>query len=182
MTVTIWSICLVLGHLSEILRRQADTDPLTGLLNRSGFQVAANREHAIAQRTGNPLTLAVIDLDGFKQINDMRGHAVGDRVLADLGRCWSERLRTGDILARHGGDEFVLLLPATAPEGAAAVLERLRDEGMPVTWSVGIGEWLPRENLGECIARADPHLYSVKNAMRVRDARGGARVEPLLSS
>ncbi|MGA9874432.1 MAG: GGDEF domain-containing protein [Solirubrobacteraceae bacterium] len=179
-TVTIWSICLVLGHLSESLRRQADTDPLTGLLNRNGFLAVANREHAIAQRSGNPLTLALLDLDGFKQINDRRGHVMGDRVLADLGHAWSERLRTGDILARHGGDEFVLLLPATSPQDAVAVLDRLRVEDPPVTWSVGIGEWLPGETLGECVARADTHLYSVKNAMRVHDARGGS-VKSLLS-
>jgi diguanylate cyclase (GGDEF)-like protein len=170
-TVTIWSICIVLGRLSESLRRQADTDTLTGLLNRNGFMAAAVREHAIAQRSGNRLTLAMLDLDDFKQINDLHGHTVGDRVLADLGQSWRERLRTGDILARHGGDEFVLLLPATTPEGASVVLDRLRDRDLPVTWSVGIGEWLPRESLGECIARADADLYSVKNAMRVRDTR-----------
>jgi diguanylate cyclase (GGDEF)-like protein len=170
-TVTIWSICIVLGHLSESLRRQADTDPLTGLLNRNGFLAAALREHAIAQRSANRLTLAVLDLDGFKQINDLRGHTVGDRVLADLGRSWRERLRTGDILARHGGDEFVLLLPATSPESAGAVLKRLQVEDLPVTWSVGIAEWRGGESLGECIARADAHLYSVKNSLRLRDAR-----------
>jgi diguanylate cyclase (GGDEF)-like protein len=170
-TVTIWSICIVLGRLSESLRRQADTDTLTGLLNRKGFMAAAIREHAIAQRSGNRLTLAMLDLDGFKQINDLRGHTVGDSVLADLGRSWRERLRTGDILARHGGDEFVLLLPATTPESAGTVLERLRVADLPVTWSVGIGEWLPGESLGECIARADADLYSVKNALRVRDTR-----------
>ncbi len=172
-TVTIWSICLVLGHLSESLRRQADTDQLTGLLNRNGFLAAATREHAIAQRSGNPLTLALLDLDGFKQINDRRGHVAGDRVLADLGGAWRACLRTGDILARHGGDEFVLLLPATSPEGAVAVLDRLHVKDLPVKWSVGIGEWLPGESLAECVARADSHLYSVKNALHVRDARGG---------
>jgi diguanylate cyclase (GGDEF)-like protein len=170
-TVTIWSICIVLGRLSESLRRQADTDTLTGLLNRKGFMAAALREHAIAQRSGNRLTLAMLDLDGFKQINDLRGHTFGDGVLADLGHAWRERLRTGDILARHGGDEFVLLLPATSPESASTVLERLRVAELPVTWSVGIGEWLPRESLGECIARADADLYSVKNALHVRDTR-----------
>ncbi len=172
-TVTIWSICLVLGYLSESLRRQADTDQLTGLLNRNGFLAAATREHAIAQRSGNPLTLALLDLDDFKQINDRRGHVAGDRVLTDLGAAWRACLRTGDILARHGGDEFVLLLPATSPRDAVAVLDRLHVNGLPVTWSVGIGEWLPGESLAECVARADSHLYSVKNAMRVRDARGG---------
>jgi diguanylate cyclase (GGDEF)-like protein len=170
-TVTIWSICIVLGHLSESLRRQADTDPLTGLLNRNGFLAAALREHAIALRSGNRLTLAVLDLDGFKQINDLRGHVVGDRVLADLGHSWRESLRTGDILARHGGDEFVLLLPATSPEGADAVLQRLCVEGLSVTWSVGMAEWLREESLGECIARADAHLYSVKHASRSSELR-----------
>lgn len=177
-TVTIWSICLVLGRLSESLRRQADTDSLTGLLNRNGFLAAANREHAIAQRSGNPLTLALLDLDGFKQINDQRGHVAGDRVLAELGRAWRERLRTGDILARHGGDEFVLLLPATSPESAVSVLDRLRVQELPVTWSVGIGEWMRGESLAECVARADSHLYSVKNALRVRDARSGVESLP----
>src|SRR5580693_1417233 len=171
-TITIWSICIVLGHLSASLRRQADTDPLTGLLNRNGFMQAAYREHAIAQRSGNPLTLALLDLDGFKQINDRRGHVAGDRVLADLGDAWRACLRTGDILARHGGDEFVLLLPATSPQGAVAVLERLHVAELPVTWSVGIGEWLAGESLSECVARADTHLYSVKNALRAREARG----------
>jgi diguanylate cyclase (GGDEF)-like protein len=179
-TVTIWSICLVLGHLSESLRRQADTDPLTGLLNRNGFLAAAIREHAIAQRSGNRLTLAVLDLDGFKQINDQRGHAVGDRLLADLGRSWRERLRTGDILARHGGDEFVLLLPATSPEAAAAVLDRLHSDELPVTWSIGLGEWLPGEPLSECLARADSQLYQVKDALRQRDLDGS--VKSLLGS
>ncbi len=170
-TVTIWSICIVLGQLSESLRRQADTDPLTGLLNRNGFLAAAVREHAIAQRSANRLTLVVLDLDNFKQINDSRGHVVGDRVLAELGCSWQACLRTGDILARHGGDEFVLLLPATSPDGAVAVLDRLRVKEVPVTWSVGIAEWLGGENLGECVARADAELYSVKNALRVRDVR-----------
>lgn len=170
-TVTIWSICIVLGHLSESLRRQADTDPLTGLLNRNGFLVAALREHAIALRSNNPLTVAMLDLDGFKQINDLRGHVVGDRVLADLGRSWRECLRTGDILARHGGDEFVLLLPATSANGADAVLQRLRVDGLPVTWSVGVAEWHRGESLGECIARADAHLYSVKHAVRAPEPR-----------
>ncbi len=165
-TVTIWSISLVLGHLSETLRRLADTDPLTGLLNRSGFLLAANREHAIAQRSGDPLTLALLDLDGFKQINDRDGHAAGDRLLAGLGGDWRARVRPGDILARQGGDEFVLLLPATTPTGAEAVLERLRGENDSVGWSVGVSEWLPGEDLDAPMARADRYLYEVKSAQR----------------
>jgi diguanylate cyclase (GGDEF)-like protein len=165
-TVTIWSICLLLGNLSESMRRQAGTDQLTGLLNRNGFQTAALRERALADRTGSPLTLAVLDLDGFKQINDRDGHAAGDRLLAGLGRAWRARVRPGDILARHGGDEFVLLLPATTATGAEVVLERLRDGQDPVGWSVGVSEWLTGENLDVPMARADRYLYGVKSAQR----------------
>ena len=168
-TVTIWSTCLVLGHLSESLRRQADTDPLTGLLNRNGFLAVANREHAIAERSGEPLTLAVLDLDGFKQVNDILGHAAGDRLLADLGRSWRERLRVGDILARHGGDEFVVLLPATSVQVAREVLARLDDVDLPIAWSAGVSEWKPGESLSACVDRADGRLYSVKSALRELD-------------
>lgn len=163
---TVWSICIVLGNLSEHMRLQADTDYLTGLLNRGGFQTAALRERALADRTGSPLTLAVIDLDGFKQINDRDGHAAGDRLLAGLGRAWRARVRPGDILARHGGDEFVLLLPATTSTGAEAVLERLRDRRDPVGWSVGVSEWQTGESLNAVLARADGYLYGVKSVRR----------------
>lgn len=173
-TATTWSICLVLGQLSESLRRQADTDPLTGLLNRAGFLAAAEREHAIAQRTGAPLTLAVLDLDGFKQINDRHGHAVGDRLLVDLARSWILRLRAGDILARQGGDEFVLLLPATSMDAAQAVIERLRDERLPVRWSIGLCAWKPQESFERCLARADARLYSAKSdSVRGNDEPAG---------
>jgi diguanylate cyclase (GGDEF)-like protein len=187
-TATTWSICLVLGRLSESLRRQADTDPLTGLLNRAGFLTAAEREHAIAQRTGSPLTVAVLDLDGFKQVNDRHGHSVGDRLLVDLAGGWRERLRTGDILARHGGDEFVLLLPATSVDAADSIIERLYDGRLPVRWSQGVCEWRSEESLEQCLARADERLYGAKNAMRELEERessrspAGARAEgePLL--
>ncbi len=174
-TITIWSICILLGNLSESLRREAGTDHLTGLLNRSGFLAAALRERALANRTGAPLTVAVIDLDDFKQVNDRAGHAAGDRLLADLGRKWRERMRPGDILARHGGDEFVLLLPRTDRTGAQAVLERLCSSEDPVSWSLGVSEWLSGESLDAPLARADKELYGAKVAAsggRGRDAVG----------
>lgn len=164
-TITIWSICLLLGSLSENMRRQAGTDHLTGLLNRNGFETAALRERALADRTGSPLTLVVLDLDGFKQINDRDGHAAGDRLLSSLCRDWRARVRPGDILARHGGDEFVMLFPATTATGAEAVLERLRGDD-PVGWSVGVSEWLHGEPLDAPMARADRYLYEVKSAGR----------------
>jgi diguanylate cyclase (GGDEF)-like protein len=166
-TGTVWSTALVLGRLSDSLRRRADSDPLTGLLNRNGFLTAATRERAIADRTRTRLTLAVLDLDGFKQVNDRFGHAAGDRLLAEAASAWRARLRAGDILARHGGDEFVLLLPATSQAEAGEVLERLRGAALPVGWSIGLSEWLPAENLEAGLARADRDLYSVKRALAV---------------
>jgi diguanylate cyclase (GGDEF)-like protein len=165
-TVTVWSTALVLGRLSASLRQRADTDQLTGLLNRNGFLTAVARERAIAERTHTPLTLAVLDLNGFKQVNDRFGHAAGDRLLMELAGAWRERLRAGDILARHGGDEFVLLLPATSPAEAGGVLERLRDGEQPIDWSVGLSELRPGEDLGACVVRADRDLYGVKQSRR----------------
>jgi diguanylate cyclase (GGDEF)-like protein len=162
-TVTIWSICILLGNLSESLRRQAGTDHLTGLPNRTGLLAAALRERALATRTGAPLTVAVIDLDDFKQVNDRAGHAAGDELLAALGGQWRERLRPGDILARHGGDEFVLLLPDTEAAGADVALRRLCDGQDAVGWSVGISEWLADESFDAPLARADKHLYEAKS-------------------
>jgi diguanylate cyclase (GGDEF)-like protein len=187
-TGSVWSTALVLGRLSESLRQRADTDPLTGLLNRNGFLAAATRERAIADRSRTPLTLAVLDLDGFKQINDRLGHAAGDALLSELASAWRESLRAGDILARHGGDEFVFLLPATSESEAGEVLERLRRRtllrigrdmperargGAPerggdpyVGWSIGLSEWRAAEVLDSVLARADRDLYRVKQALR----------------
>jgi diguanylate cyclase (GGDEF)-like protein len=161
-TATIWSICLLLGQLSESLRRLADTDQLTGLLNRSGLRVAAERERAVADRLGARLTLAVLDLDDFKQVNDSKGHAAGDEVLTGLGAAWREALRGGDILARHGGDEFVLLLPNTTPSQAQSLLDRLHRVDVTVRWSAGVSEWCSGESLDACMARADRKLYTIK--------------------
>jgi diguanylate cyclase (GGDEF)-like protein len=162
-TATVWSICVVLGGLSEGLRRQVDTDHLTGALNRTGFEAAALRERAIADRAGAPLTVAAIDLDDFKQINDGAGHAIGDRLLATLAGEWRTRLRPGDVLARHGGDEFVVLFPSTSESEARSALARLHTAEIPVGWSVGVSEWLAGEDLGTVLARADTLLYEEKH-------------------
>lgn len=169
-SAAVFATGVILGDLGESLRRQADTDYLTGLLNRNGFLAAATRERAVADRSGQPLTLAVLDLDGFKKINDRDGHAAGDRLLATLGRDWRSSLRSSDILARHGGDEFVLLMPCTAPSGAEAVLARMRTRQDAVCWSCGVSEWLGGESLDAALARADRHLYRAKAKQRVERA------------
>jgi diguanylate cyclase (GGDEF)-like protein len=158
---TVWASVIVLGSQVSQMRIQADTDQLTGLLNRAGFRAAADREHALATRTGMPLAMVVLDLDGFKATNDRAGHAAGDRLLADLASRWRASLRTCDILGRHGGDEFVLLLPATTAAQAEIALDRLR-ASTPVAWSAGVAMWEKDEGMEACMARADLGLYRVK--------------------
>jgi diguanylate cyclase (GGDEF)-like protein len=173
------SVCLLVAVtfgiailISGLQRMLAVTDPLTGLLNRNGLLQAAVRELAISGRTQRSLTIAVIDLDGFKAINDDHGHLEGDRVLADVARRWQETLRAGDVLARTGGDEFVLMLPATDECDAAPLLERLR-VAADIAWSVGTTAVQPGDDFYDCLARADRALYGDK-ARRSRATKSSA--------
>jgi diguanylate cyclase len=149
-----------LARLNTRLRTQLVTDPLTGLLNRSGFARAAERILALAAREHLAVSVALIDLDGFKQVNDLNGHAAGDELLVDLGRAWSEELRGSEVLARMGGDEFALLLVADVT-AATDALRRMR-EATPVGWSVGVVGWRRGESLEAAMARADEQLYRAK--------------------
>ncbi|HEV7942804.1 MAG TPA: GGDEF domain-containing protein [Solirubrobacteraceae bacterium] len=173
-TCTVCALGFVLSRLNQSLRQQAGTDELTGLLNRSGFLAAAVRERAIADRSRAPLSVAVLDLNGFKQVNDSLGHAAGDRLLADLAVAWRARLRAGDVLARHGGDEFVLLLPGTDSGDAAQALQRLHAPEVPITWSAGVSQWIAGEDLDTCLAKADRELYAAKDSRHIRAAVGTA--------
>jgi diguanylate cyclase (GGDEF)-like protein len=162
-----------LAQVNGRLRHQLITDPLTGLMNRSGFGQAARRIISLAGREGLPVSIALIDLDKFKQVNDLRGHAAGDQLLVELGREWGKELRGSEVLARLGGDEFALILAGVGTEGAAEALERLR-AASPVGWSVGLVEWEPGESLEQAMARADEKLYRAKrDSHELRDPRRG---------
>jgi diguanylate cyclase (GGDEF)-like protein len=167
-----------LARVNSRLRRQLTTDSLTGLLNRAGFADAAERARATAARDAKPVAIALIDLDGFKRVNDLRGHAAGDELLSGLGRAWRGELRGSEVLARLGGDEFVLVLAGADVAGAEEALERLRTASA-VEWSVGAVEWSPGESLDRAMARADVELYRAKRARR--DCEDVGRWAPRIS-
>jgi diguanylate cyclase (GGDEF)-like protein len=172
-SATAWVSGRALSGLAERVRHHAETDLVTGLLNRRAFCVAAEREHELAARTGADLSLVLIDLDDFKRVNDEAGHAAGDRLLADLAVAWHGVLRPADVLGRHGGDEFAVLLPATNEEGAQRVVGRLHD-AHAMTWSSGVASWTPDLTLDRALARADARLYEAKRAKPRRgDGEGG---------
>ncbi|MET0929496.1 MAG: GGDEF domain-containing protein, partial [Aeromicrobium sp.] len=152
-------------YLRAKLDRQIESDPLTAALNRNGLTARLSRELAGAVRTGKPLSVAIIDLDGFKAINDQFGHAAGDRMLIAMVSQLKDAARERDAVARLGGDEFVLLLPNTPQAQAFHTLERLqKDSAMP--WTYGLVQALAHENGEEVIARADDDLYLHKKHRR----------------
>jgi diguanylate cyclase (GGDEF)-like protein len=163
-----------LAHLVRQLRQLAATDPLTGLANRATFRASAEREIALALRGERPFTLALLDLDDFKTVNDTRGHAAGDALLAELTAAWRGRLRRGDLLARLGGDEFVLVMPRTARDDAVRVLDRLRD-AYPAEWSAGVVSRDDDTALDALLKRADNELYEEKRRRKNVASTGEGR-------
>lgn len=154
-------------RLQRELEHLAHHDPLTGLANRRRFEAELEREVARAGRSGAPLCLIAIDLDGLKAVNDKLGHAGGDRLLKAAAGAWQAELRASDLLARIGGDEFVALLPDCDEAAAERVGERLRrvtpDER---SCSLGIARWDGRETPSELLAAADRAMYAEKPAHR----------------
>ena len=115
----------------------------------------------MSARRGEPLALAVIDLDDFKGVNDRSGHAAGDRLLGKLAGAWTASLRPGDLLARFGGDEFVLLLGGATEGQVGSVLARLA-RSHPARWTTGAVLCSDEESLDDTINRADARLYLAK--------------------
>jgi diguanylate cyclase (GGDEF)-like protein len=148
-------------HLLERVNELARTDALTGTANRRSWDEEFAAELA---RSGGRVSIAVIDLDGFKALNDTHGHAAGDRCLKDCAAAWSAQLRPGDLLARLGGDEFAILLPGCALGDAQAVAERVREATPGIGCSIGVAEWDGREDSQSLHRRADRLLYAAKRA------------------
>ena len=163
--VFVW-VCLEAGiYARKRFRSETHVDSLTGLLNRKGLLDRAYVERARAIRNERPISVAMIDLDRFKQINDTRGHSAGDHVLRALAGQWKTRLRESDIIARLGGDEFVVVLPDTDAETGRGVMERLNGHSSH-PWSWGLVEWRADEKLSHAIANADGEMYRDKAARR----------------
>jgi diguanylate cyclase (GGDEF)-like protein len=168
---------------------------VTGLYNRRYFMEMAESAFAHAQWFGQSLVALMIDVDLFKQINDTHGHAVGDRVLADLARCCREHIRSDDIAGRYSGDEFIIMIPGTTSLRAAQIAARLTgpsaritgSDGVPVafTVSVGVAESTHCRDLPALLARADQAMYEAKRAggagWRIFEATGPQQ-DPALST
>ena len=168
-----------LNAANAALQHLADTDELTGILNLRGFLAAAGQELARASRYKRPLCLLFLDIDKFKEVNDTFGHAAGDRTLKMVVEEMARQLRDGDIMARIGGDEFVMLLRESAPDEAAHVAERIcaavisaTTQAVGATFttavSVGVAQWNPAETIDQLLARADSALYAVKSEKKNR--------------
>ena len=159
---------------ARTMARRADTDALTGVLNRAGFNEAFSREFSRARRYRQPLSLVLLDLDHFKNVNDGYGHPAGDKVLEGTARLLETRVREADLVARWGGEEFAVLAPMTDAEGAVRLAEKLR--GLmevthlgpvgAVTGSFGVAEMRPDDTIEAMLHRVDEALYAAKDSGR----------------
>jgi diguanylate cyclase (GGDEF)-like protein len=178
--LVIGGVVAALRRSLETQRRLAHSDPLTGAANARCFDEMAEKELARARRYRHPMTLAYLDLDNFKQVNDGFGHRTGDRVLQIVAETIQGQVRPSDLLARMGGDEFVILMPETNVEQACRAFERIHGvlesriaaSGWPVTLSVGIAEWSQEvDSIDRLFSRADSLMYQAKRDGKNRIVR-----------
>ena len=166
-------------HLAqqEELAKLAHTDPLTGLMNRRHFRLLADQEFSRAARTQHQLFMMMLDIDHFKKVNDTHGHDVGDQALVAVAEVLKNGIRNMDILARWGGEEFLVLLPETSMAGATLIAERIRQQVSQIklpkipeglTISIGLCEAKPGMELKAATSLADQALYQAKTDGRNR--------------
>jgi diguanylate cyclase (GGDEF)-like protein len=174
----------VLAGLSQlafiiVMVREAIRDRMTGCFSRLSGEELLDLQFSLARRNNTPLTIAFIDLDHFKQVNDNFGHEAGDNVLKAAAAAMQKQLRTGDILIRWGGEEFVLILPNTTPNMACIALQRVRQiglgqrpDGTEVTASIGLAELSqdPADSWQKLVEKADQRMYEAKQSGRDRIA------------
>lgn len=162
-----------LEHVNEV----AHEDFLTGTLNRRGMEQALEREFDRANRHGTSLSVAMMDIDHFKRLNDQLGHATGDKALVHLAKVIKESLRSTDVLARYGGEEFIIILPGTAESEGVDIVKRaqrdltrnffmLNNERVLITFSAGVAQREQDESAEVLLPRADRALYRAKQAGR----------------
>ena len=178
MAMAMFIILMMASDISAKMKRLAVHDQLTGLLNRRGFNEYGEKAFAAAQRSGQPLSVIMTDIDRFKYINDRYGHAAGDTALAHFAELVAEDRRTADVVARVGGEEFALLLPGTELRDALALADQLCKKvsstpmeltsiGLPMTSSFGVATIsLKDTSLDDMVRRADRALYRSKRAGR----------------
>jgi len=174
----------VVAGLVHQLRRIAVQDPLTGLPNRRVWEWRLPEEIGRAQRSARPLSVAMLDLDEFKQVNDRLGHRAGDRILRELGSAWLASVRrSGDLMVRLGGDEFALMAPETDGLGLERLLARLRSVAPAgAVFSAGAATWDGAESAADLAHRADQAMYRAKAMARVvGEAWPAAPVPPVPS-
>jgi diguanylate cyclase (GGDEF)-like protein len=169
--VTYFVSALRRSHLQE--RQLARTDDLTGAINRRSFFEASQQEINRSRRHRHPFTVAYMDVDDFKLINDRYGHSIGDVVLKSVSQVIKSSIREIDVVARLGGDEFVILMPETDEEAAQAVVARVHgsimnkiyEHGWPITFSIGVVTWAtPPRTVDIMLKQADDTMYEVKNS------------------
>ncbi|WP_156760210.1 diguanylate cyclase domain-containing protein [Microbacterium karelineae] len=158
---TAWYLMEILLITRARLRHVAQTDPLTGARDRAGLDEALERAVLRARRRRASLSVAVVDFDRFKQINDRRGHAAGDAALRAAVAAWRDALRRDDVIGRSGGDEFAILLPNTSEDGARTTIARLRGEARD-PWSWGVATLRDGDDMASLLARADDDMRAAK--------------------